>query len=241
MLQLRKLDEKLKKDNIFKRDICRIGMWVLKLKISAQNQLMGSMAVKHGVSLTGYPLSYYKRNGKFYLIAAGFMFGEEKNKNSLIMEMKKSNKVIAMERDKDFIIGITQQPISSEKVYDPRIIRPYPIIINKDGYHIWELASFDKALLSKVIGALSKSKDKFEILKFRNEKISNISFTKLLPDLTKNQKKAMELAIRNGYYDYPKKVKMEVLAKKVGISYSTFQAHLKKAEGKIIPSIYKEL
>jgi predicted DNA binding protein len=42
-------------------------------------------------------------------------------------------------------------------------------------------------------------------------------------------------------YNYPKNIKMEDLAKKVKISYSTFQAHLKKAEGKIIPSIYKEL
>ena len=216
-------------------------MWVLKLKLSAKDQLMGSLALKHQVSLTGYPLSYYKSKGKFYLIATGFMFGEEKNKDSLIKEMKKSKKVIKIERNKDFIIAITEQPINSEQVYDPRIIRPFPVIINKEGYHIWEMASFDRDLLSNVIESISKDNDNFEILKFKEEKLFNIFFTKLLPELTDNQKKAMEIAINNGYYEYPKKVKMETLAKKMGISYSTFQAHLKKAEGKIIPYNYKEL
>ena len=80
-----------------------------------------------------------------------------------------------------------------------------------------------------------------KVLKFKQEKISNISFTKLLPELTKNQKTALEIAINKGYYNYPKKIKMEELAKIRGISYSTFQAHLKKAEGKILPEVYREL
>ena len=80
-----------------------------------------------------------------------------------------------------------------------------------------------------------------KVLKFKEEKISNINFTKLLPELTKNQKKALEIAINAGYYNYPKKIKMETLAKRMGIAYSTYQAHLKKAEGKILPEVYKEL
>ena len=31
------------------------------------------------------------------------------------------------------------------------------------------------------------------------------------------------------------------LAKKQGISYSTYQAHLKKAESKLLPDVYAEL
>ena len=63
----------------------------------------------------------------------------------------------------------------------------------------------------------------------------------MLPDLTKKQKQALELAINNGYYDYPKKITMEKLAKLMKISYSTYQQHLKTSESKIMPSIYKEL
>ena len=201
---------------------------------------MGRLAIKHKVSMTGYPLSYYKDKNHLYVISAGFIFGEEKNKKAAIKEFKKSKETVRFEQEGNFIINITKQPLFTEPVYDPEIIRPNPVIINKTGYHIWDLASFDRKILEQVLDFSEKYLGA-KVLKFREEKISNISFTSLLPELTDNQKKAMEIAINQGYYNYPKKIKMEKLAKLMGISYSTFQAHLKKAEGKLLPSIYEEL
>jgi len=57
-------------------------MWILKLKLESKNQFLGKMAIKHKVSMTGYPLSYWKDKTWIYLISAGFMFGEEKNKQT---------------------------------------------------------------------------------------------------------------------------------------------------------------
>ncbi len=215
-------------------------MWVLKLKTSAEKQFLGSFAFKHKVSMTGYPLSYWKDKKDIYLITAGIIFGEEKNKKEFVLELKKQKELINLELNNDFAIAITKQPLFREPIYDPRIIRVEPDIINKEGHHIWTLASFDKEILSKVL-EIGEKNFNAEVLKFKQEKISNINFTKILPELTINQKKALEIAINNGYYNYPKKIKMEKLAKIMGISYSTFQAHLKKAEGKILPNIYKEL
>jgi len=215
-------------------------MWVLKLKLESKNQLMGKLAIKHQVSMTGYPLSYYKDKKHLYLISAGLVFGEEKNKKALVREIKKSPEVIKFEKTQDFMINITKQPLFTEPVYNPEIFRPNPVIINKTGYHIWDLASFNRKALEKVLDFAEKHLGA-QILKFREEKISNINFTKLLPELTINQKKAMDIAINQGYYDYPKKVNMEKLAKDMSISYSTFQAHLKKAESKLLPQIYEEL
>lgn len=213
-------------------------MWVLKLKLSSEKQFIGKIAMKHEVSLTGYPLSYWKDKKWLYLVSAGFIFGEEKNKKAFIKDIKKQPEFVQLEANNDFLIAITKQPLFTEPVYNPKIIRLNPVFINKSGYHIWDLASFDRELLIKVINFTEKYLDA-KILKFKQEKVSNISFTRLLPELTKNQKRALEIAINSGYYDYPKKTKMEDLAKKMNISYSTFQAHLKKAEGKILPYIYK--
>lgn len=210
------------------------------LKLEGKNQFLGSMAIKHKVSLTGYPLSYYKDEKSLYLIAAGIATGDEKNINNLFKDIKKSSEVINVERTGDFSIIVTKQPLFTEPVYNPEIIRPSPVIIHKDGFHIWDLASFNRHALEKVL-AFSEKFLGAKVIRFKEEKISNISFTKLLPELTKNQEKALELAIRNGYYEYPKKIKMESLAKLMKISYSTFQAHLKKAEGKLLPEIYKQL
>ncbi len=215
-------------------------MWRLKLKLDSSKQLLGSLAIKYGVSMTGYPLSYYKDDKYLYLVSAGFVFGNEKDKKGLFKELEKSKEIVKFEKTGDFSISITKQPLFAEPAYNPKIIRPLPTIINKEGYHLWDLASFDRKVLEKVL-KFTEKKLGAEIIFFKEEKLFNINFTRLLPELTKNQKKAVEIAINNGYYEYPKKIKMENLAKIMGISYSTFQAHLKKAEGKILPEIYKEL
>ncbi|MBS3072159.1 helix-turn-helix domain-containing protein [Candidatus Pacearchaeota archaeon] len=215
-------------------------MWVLRLRLEAKNQFLGSLAVKHKVSMTGYPLSYYKDKNWLYLITAGFLFGDELNKKALLKEVRKEKELVNMEVNGDFVISITKQPLFTEPVYNPRIIRPNPVIIHKGGYHIWELASFDKVLLVKILD-FAENKLGGKIISFKQEKVFNISFTKIIPELTKKQKLALEIAINKGYYNYPKGVKMEDLARTMKISYSTFQAHLKKAEGKIMPSIYKEI
>ena len=215
-------------------------MWRLKLKLPSTGQFLGEMAKKHGVSITGYPLSYWKDHKNLYLLSSGFMFGEDSDKKALLKDIKKQSDYVESEQSGDFIIITTKQPLFTEPVYNPQIIRPNPVIINKEGYHIWDLASFKRKELEKVIDFSTKYLNA-EILFFRQEKISNISFTKIFPELTDNQKKAMQIAINSCYYDYPKKITLPELAKKMGISYSTFQAHLKKAEGKVFPFVLKEL
>ncbi len=209
-------------------------MWRLRLRLTSENQFMGKMAVKHKVSITGYPLSYYKDKKHLYLISAGFIFGENSNKKSLLSDLKKQPEHVESEINGDFIIITTRQPLYSEPVYNPKIIRPNPVIINKEGFHIWDLASFDRKTLEDILNFVEKNLNA-KILSFRQEKISNISFTKIMPELTENQKRALEIAINEGYYDYPKKITLPSLAKKMKISYSTYQAHLKKAEGKVFP------
>lgn len=214
-------------------------MWVLKVKFDSRVQFNGRLAIKHKVSMTGYPLSYHKDKKWMYLMLCGFMFGPEKNKKAVLRDLKRQGMKVEMEND--FIITENRQPLYLEPLYDPRIIRTKPTIINyKEKCHTWEIASFDKEVLTKAFSIMKKHL-KGRLLKFKKEKISNISILRMIPKLTEKQKKALEIAINNGYYSYPKKVKMEKLAKLMGCSYSTYQAHLKKAEGKLIPHVYKEL
>ncbi|MBT3404928.1 hypothetical protein HN832_01625 [archaeon] len=216
-------------------------MWVLKLKVPAKKQVLGPLVVKHKISIASYILSYYKDQKNIFLIGAGFMFGEKKNKKSFIRDIKKQPWLVNYENRGDFGIIVIKEPLFTEAFWNPKIIQINPIIINHNSkMHVWSFASFDRKLLEKAFEFAEKYLDA-KMVKFKEEKISNISFTKLLPEITKNQKEALELAINNGYYDYPKKIKMEKLAKMMKISYSTYQAHLKKAESKILPEIYKKL
>ncbi len=216
-------------------------MWVMKLKVESKNQFLGRMALKHKVSITGYPTSYYKDEKWLYLIGYGFIFGPEKNKRNMIRDIRKQQEFVKAEVRNDFAVVVIKQPLFTEPFWDPHVIRIMPNIINyKEKMHTWHLASFDKERLMKIF-QLAKKFLGAQLLKLQEEKISNISVTTLLPELTAKQKRALEIAIHHGYYEYPKKIKMKQLAKIMGVSYSTYQAHLKKAEGKIIPTIYKEL
>ncbi len=61
-----------------------------------------------------------------------------------------------------------------------------------------------------------------------------------MPNLSKQQQKALELAIENKYYGYPRKITLKKLATLMNISESTYQFHLAKAESKVIPFYTKQ-
>ena len=89
----------------------------------------------------------------------------------------------------------------------------------------------------KFINELEKEKDvKLTIERFQNVKLDTIYFPKIMPKLSDKQREAYLLAVENKYYTFPRKVDLSVLAKEMGITVSTFQEHLRKAEEKIMPS-----
>ena len=102
-----------------------------------------------------------------------------------------------------------------------------------DGWEEWEIASLEKNAITDLIEA-GKNIYELEVLRFYWKKIKNFGFLSILPELTEKQEKALELAFKWGYYKYPRDISAEKLAKLAKVSFSTFQAHIRKAENKII-------
>ena len=71
-------------------------------------------------------------------------------------------------------------------------------------------------------------------MKMKQEKLTDVYVPNVMAHLTEKQKQAIETAYRAGYYEYPKRTDLRQLAKRAGISLTTFQEHLKKAENKLI-------
>jgi len=97
-------------------------------------------------------------------------------------------------------------------------------------------------IIFDAVGKTSRSKCR-RILK-ENGQFLNMSFQKatyqsqdLLNVLTDKQREILSSANKHGYYDYPRKIKSEDLAKKVKISRTTLVEHLRKAEGRIMKEI----
>lgn len=84
-----------------------------------------------------------------------------------------------------------------------------------------------------------KAKDTPKLDMFGKSGFCELSSAKEM--LTKKQMKAFKLASDYGYYEVPKKISIEELAAKLGISIPTFAEHLRKAESKLLPILSKVL
>jgi predicted DNA binding protein len=74
-----------------------------------------------------------------------------------------------------------------------------------------------------------------ELLKLKQEKVADIFFPHITTGLTEKQMRAISLAESNGYYDYPRRIDLDLLSRMMKISKSTYQNHLHMAEKKIMP------
>ncbi|MDG6221398.1 MAG: helix-turn-helix domain-containing protein [Candidatus Thermoplasmatota archaeon] len=62
----------------------------------------------------------------------------------------------------------------------------------------------------------------------------------VLEELTTQQYEAIELAVRHGYYDIPRKMDLRKLCQGMGINHSTFSAHIRKGEKSIMENLFSD-
>jgi predicted DNA binding protein len=129
---------------------------------------------------------------------------------------------------------VKQKPEDSEglfKDFDLDLIHTTPCIISGEK-HTYSFIG-DQENISKLT----------EIIK-KYGQIGNMRFQKaayqkhdILSVLTAKQRDIIIAAKKHGYYNYPRKIKSEELAKKIGISKNTTLEHLRKAEERLMENI----
>lgn len=209
-------------------------MWTAKIRFSSEGTLIGTKAVIHKVDLFGFPLSYEIGGEAITVHIAGTIFGTEKSKRDFVASLKKEKRVLHFEFHKDFFIGTILEPLFAQPAYNKEIFYLSPAHISENGFELIHIGAFDKNSLLKVVSALEKYR-KGELLQIGDEKVGSISIVKLRAELTPKQRRAMELAIKHGYYNSPRKIDVQQLAKLAKLSFSTYQVHLRKAEAKVMP------
>jgi DNA-binding CsgD family transcriptional regulator len=207
-------------------------MWVAKFYFKGDKIFFGEIAKKFNIILTGYPISSYERNKQLYINLIGTIKGEVKNKSQIVNYLKKSKYLINIEENNDFLNLLVKEDKKFKFFYSPFFIYLSPVLIDNRGFYHYHLGCWEKDELAKLLGFVERGYD-YKLLSLKQEKVKNISILGLQPNLTKKQKRVFELAVERGYYEYPKKIELKELAKEAGISYSTFQQHLKYAERKI--------
>jgi predicted DNA binding protein len=115
---------------------------------------------------------------------------------------------------------------------DLDLIQGTPTIIAQDKITVTMMGENEN--LNKFIEMLKKNG-----MKILNMNITNAAYQKhnLLNVLTDKQRNILITAHKHGYYDYPKRINSQDLAKKVDIGKATLVQHLRKAEGRLMGEI----
>jgi len=213
-------------------------MWVSKIKIVGETTLIGGLCKKYGISATGYPLSNTVRGDEILTYFLAFLFCDDNKKAAFLRDLKNHDRIINAELKDHCIIGQMREPIELAEMYQYNIVQVEPVKVSSDGTEVWTVASWNKEELMGFC-ELMECKYGSTLLKMREEPISNISVLTIHPELTDSQRRAIYLALEHGYYNIPRDIKLETLAELMGVSYSTFQVHLRKAEKKLLPYFFE--
>lgn len=215
-------------------------MWILKLKTVGEKAIIANIAKNFKTSFSGYPLGYREQESKLFVQVAGFVDAPNDIVNNFIKEIQKLNFVRRTTNKNNFVIASFILPRWLTVLYQPDIIFIKPAIYTAKGEEILELGSWDRKPLMKLIQVFKKEYNT-TVVGFYKKDIGNISLISLHPNLTDKQKLALKLAVENGYYNFPRKITLKKLAQIMKVSFSTYQAHLSKAEANFIPDMFSKI
>lgn len=219
-------------------------MWIARFKLKDDEDIFSPLTFKHKVDFYASPYTHFQKNKRIHLLVGGIIAGSPENKNRFIKELKNDKRVANLEISRDFVLVHAIHPIERETLkeittfYNPEYLLVKPVHAASDGWEYWEVACLDRNELNKMVTAAKKHYHG-KLFSIKEEKIKSVSTLAIAPDLTEKQLGALQTALKEGYYDYPRKLTLPVLAKMSKISYSTFQEHLSKAESKVLSYFYK--
>ncbi|MBS3099442.1 helix-turn-helix domain-containing protein [Candidatus Pacearchaeota archaeon] len=215
-------------------------MWIAKIKLR-HDCIIGNRCRKFGVVLQSWDLNEEKKGNEVLTSSLHQMIGDEDRIKNFVMDLRKDKRTKHIEVNDNMLFLIetsNKKPVSN---FTRKMFFIKPVIIDTQGYEHWEIASYIREELTKFIDKVEPLCCEFELLSLKNTKLRNIYFPKVLPLLTDLQKRAFEMAIKEGYYKIPKITNLRKLAKLMKVSLATYQKHLQKAESKVMPDILSYL
>lgn len=213
-------------------------MWNLKCNVLNNDSIYTVLTNKYKVIDYFYPLDHYVKGSKVYIFGVHIIEGLDKEKKGFINALKRHKKVRKfIDNDNHFITLIAEEEPFYKLMYSSELYHPSPVVI-REGREYWNIASWNRKLLENLMREFERWKDKFSDFKLQLLQKSNLKeiyFPKVMPELPEKQKQAFRLALKHGYYTWPRKSDLTKLAENAGVSVSTFQEHLRKAEARLLP------
>lgn len=125
-------------------------------------------------------------------------------------------------------------------IVEPHNVMVVPPAVFSEGWCHARVLSFDEKTTRSMFRSLQEA-GKAELISKRDLPYdflpSSVWVNSLFGDLTGKQQEALLSAHRYGYYRSPRKVGTEDVSKASGVSRSTFEEHLRKAENRVMDAL----
>ena len=211
-------------------------MWIAKFRNWHKTCLIRPLCVKYKVTDYVYLLNHWQEKNHLYYTELHLLEGEKENIEEFIKEFKKDKSLKKIEINNNQIITLNiltkKDHAIYSSVFDKKIIYRKPVVQHINGFETWELASWDKQTLMKVMNIPDF---KMEILSIKKIEGIELFLPQIQPKVSEKQMNAIKFAIKQGYYSFPRKTDLNKLAKEERVSKQTFQENLRKAENKLVP------
>jgi predicted DNA binding protein len=224
------------------------GMWELKLELR-HDCIIGDRCKKYKCTSTGYPLDFYTEKGSIHYLHFEKINGDTDAVKAFIADLEKEKNMVKFEAHGNTIFFIFKErkkgkmpgqlSLASKKIFHSK-----PVFVDKDGIEHWEVVGWRREDINAFIRYIKEKTHglhDFKIIKIVKTKVSDLFFPQLMPHITTNQKKALDVAIAEGYYNYPRHIELADLAKMMKISLSTYREHLRKAEKAVMPNLQQNM
>lgn len=215
-------------------------MWVAEFKVWHQGSPLLPISEKLDVHLFSQYLNTFEENGVAKIMRLAVFWGKDKEK--AVEELRASPRAEIIYREGDQLF-FTQSATGSfhTTVSDKHVFFLGPILEEK-GFQWWKVGSNKKENLLNFFQKIKKMKGyaNIELLGIKDQKISTILFSRI-PDFPEKDLIWWKTALAEGYYEYPRRISLEQLAKKLGVPYTTLKDHLRKTEIALMKKIGREL
>lgn len=218
-------------------------MWKAIFEVSHDTCVISPLCKKHQITDFVYLVNAWEDNDFFYYTEAHILQGDEDNKKKFVKDLKKNKTLVKFEQKGNFVITLQKRPSwmnAYMPLFDKRIIQTKPLIQRADGTELWEMACWDKEPLMQILERLPEE-FKVKLRSITQSKIDDIFLPHIMPKLSDKQKQVIQLAVKMGYFEFPRKINLDGLAKKLKLSKQTVQQHIRIAEKKLVPFLTENI
>jgi predicted DNA binding protein len=215
-------------------------MWVAKLKFWHANSYVTDKTRNLDAVFTSYYLNSFEEGETTFITRVGLVFGKDSDKLMKTILADKRLEVLQA-KGRQVIFNMPSKRTYHSILLDGSVFQLRPPVA-KDGFEFWDVAAMEKKHIKRLMDRMNKNRKEAwaQLLSLKEEDL-DLFMPSAFSKLTEKQRWAFEIACKYGYYSYPRENDLETIAKKLKVPQSTFREHLRIAESKLFPAIWKYL